>query len=122
MKISFIFYPVSSFASEHWKCTLQCLLNQGCRKDELEFIFFDFSELAAAKDLCHISSGSYLTLPRSKRASNERNQAVAISTGEILLFIEEPFVLPDDYCTSLYECFNPPYIAAVQTRIISQEE
>jgi hypothetical protein len=47
---------------------------------------------------------------------------LSANQADILLYIEEPFLLPADYVHAVVKQFDVPWIGAVQTRIVSEYE
>jgi hypothetical protein len=123
MKTCVIVIIDTDYEQQAWHRCLESVITQHVSSDsiELSVVWHGVSPF----DLGVPSSVPVHSLahPYSEQRATVMNAARrAVSGADILLFIEEPLLLPADYINAVQQHFEQPWIGAVQTRIVSERE
>lgn len=123
MKTCVIVIIDTDYEQQAWRCCLESVITQQISSDSIELFIvwhgvppFDLGVPSSVPvhSLAHPYSEQRATVMNAARR--------AVSGADILLFIEEPLLLPVEYVNTVQQHFEQPWIGAVQTRIVSERE
>ena len=121
MKLSVVIIPRTDPCSLSWTRCLQCLKNQTLPGESVECLYV--GETVPDIVVTEALRLSYqLHHCRYSARSGSINQVISECKGEFLLLLDEPMAFSDTYLADILALFDSPSIAAVQSRIVDDEE
>ena len=122
ISFSLIILPSKINCESEWRRTFASIEQQRFDKCKIEYIVCveqsavtTFSKLATRLPI------NLITCP-ARAASERRNFAAGHARGDILLFVEEPMLLPPDYLCEFSKIFEDRIIGAAHSRIVDAGE
>ena len=122
MKFSLVIVPLRDESDDSWRRMIESIESQRFDRSEFECVICAGRYLTAFFSKLAQRGGVKIVECKERSSIKRRNAGIEQSLGEVIIFIEEPMLLPDDYLLEFSQIFQDAIIGAAHSRIVEHRE